>query len=285
MRYYVLLLIAAPAWSQPLLVYGYDVHGRRVPMPAPSQKVEDRVLSQRPGERVVERIVSKYDETGRLTGTEKELLEDKTGVDGKRTVRTTVWDSNLNGGFTLRERATTRRTQLAASQEAETLVERPNLTGSLELSEKRIGVFTGDPSHIQSETTVFRKDANGRFFQDERESVRIDTAGNETTAESTRYKLPAAGKPELALRQVSRRSRRADGVEVEVVDIYGPAAAGRVTAGDAPNLREQQVIERSPGPEKTFTETLSIRRTQMDSTRLGPLYKISESVCKGSCTL
>jgi hypothetical protein len=282
MRYYFLLILAIPALAQPRATFGYDAEGRRTPMPAPSQKVEERVISQGPDGKVVERIIRKFDERGQPTGAEKELMEEKRTSDGGKSVRTTVWDNDLNGGFTLRERATTQK----RGEQSDTVVERPNPSGALEVAEKRTAVRTGDEKRYQLDTTVYRKGTNRGFEEAEREITQFQTEAGETRTTTTQYNAASTGKMEFAAQRVSRLTTEDAGSELEVVDLYGPSPSGRVTdgfTGAAPKLREQQVIERKIGADKSVVETLSVRRPEIDSDKLSPPQKVSQTVCQGSC--
>ncbi len=285
--WYCLLLVASiPALAQQVANFGYDAEGRRVSMAAPSQKVEERVVSESPEGKVVERIIRKFDDLGKTTGSEKELVEEKRSANGGKSVRSTLWDGDLNGQWAMRERATTQSSKTGDRVQSETQVERINLSGTLEVADKKVGVRTGDEKRFQVDATVYRKNANGGFEEAEREIKQVSTNDGEVQTSTTQYNRASTGKMEFAGQQVSRLEKRPDGSETEVVDVYGQTSSGRVTdgfSGAAPKLREQQVIERKRGADKSVTETLSIRRPEVDSNRLGALTRISETVCQGPC--
>jgi hypothetical protein len=72
---------------------------------------------------------------------------------------------------------------------------------------------------------------------------------------------------------------------VSEVTRYGASWGGVV--GDTaagPQVQAQEVIERVPGPGGSVTERRSVRLpAQSDPRTLGPLTKVSETVCTGKC--
>jgi hypothetical protein len=84
---------------------------------------------------------------------------------------------------------------------------------------------------------------------------------------------------------VAKTVKRADGSADVVVDIFGQNVPGTTDSSSrALKLQEQQMIEKTPGPNGTVTETLSVRRpTVSDPNKLGPERQISQTVCKGDC--
>lgn len=290
------------------VTYTYDLNGRREPVArqsasgsstgsssaqavqsvngreAPLEKVEERVISSGPDGKVVERIVRKFDATGLAAGSEKLLIEERKTSDGGTTTLTTTYDSNINGGYAMRERTTTQAAKTGDVLRAETFTERPSVNGGLEAWERKVAVTTGTDKDSQRDVTVYRKSATGGFVEAVREITETKVQDGQTTTTVAEYNAASTGKMELAGQKVSRLQKNPDGSELEVVDVYGATSPGRASPGAAsPKLREQQVIERKPGTGNTLTETFSVRRTEVDSDRLGSLQKISETVCTGNC--
>jgi hypothetical protein len=309
----LLLAMAAPlafgqADSRQYTTYTYDLNGRRVPSStsgavttaggssrvettttingrtAPVETVEDKVIAEGPDGKVVERTVLRRDPNGRPSVAERVRIEERKDGAGNLTTSTTVYDADINGRFTLRERSTARAMKSGETVRTETQLERPNLNGSLDLVERRDAVETRNDRNSQVDVVVFRRDTNGSFTPAGRQKLETVVSGGLTTVTSVDYNVNSTGQMRLAGQRISRAQKNADGSEVEVVDVYGEAMPGRASSGaDAPRLREQQVIERRPGPARSLVETFSVRRADLESGRLGPAQKISESVCTGKC--
>jgi hypothetical protein len=259
-----------------------DLNGRRVQL----ESMEETVLSDGPEGRVVERIVKKFDAQGRLTGQEKVRLEETKSADGSSsTVRATVYDRDLNGQFALRERSTTTTEKDASATRAETVVERPNVNGNLDTQERKLAVTTGDSAKSLKDVTVYRKDQHGSLSPTVREVTETTTEGDRETANTSEYNSASTGRMELTGQKLSQTVKSPDGSEAQVVDVFGTNNPGQLSSGynREPKLRERQVIERMPGPGKGMVETFSVQRPALDSGRLGPPQKISETVCQGNC--
>ncbi len=258
-----------------------DLHGRRVQL----ESAEETVLSDGPEGKVVERVVKKFDAQGRLTGQERVRIEETKSGDGGLTVRATVYDRDLNGQFTLRERSTTTTNKDAAATRAETAIERPNVNGNLDTQERKVSVTTGDDAKSLKDVTVYRKDQHGSLAPAVREVTETTKDGDRETANTSEYNTANSGRMELSGQKLSQTVKGADGSETQVVDVYGSNNPGQLSSGynREPKLRERQVIERTPGPDKGLVETFSVQRPTLDSGRLGPPQKISETVCQGAC--
>jgi hypothetical protein len=256
--------------------------GRRVQL----ESSEENVISDGPGSRVVERLVKKFDSQGRLTGQEKVRIEETKAPDGTPvTVRATVYDRDLNGRFAMRERVTTNYEKDASAARSESLVERPNVNGNLDLQERKISVTTGTEAKALEEVTVYRKDQHGAFSPAVRELTEITREKGKEVANTSQYNSASTGRMELVGQKLSQTVKNSDGTESQVVDVFGTHNPGQASSGynNEPKLRERQLIERLPGPGKGQVETLSIQRPSIDSGRLGPAQKISETVCQGNC--
>lgn len=306
----VVCLAASAQQSKQSTTYTYDVNGRRIASAeassasanggstrteriqsingktVPLETVEETVLSDGPSGRVVERLVRRFDATGRPGAPEKVRVEERKNADGSSTVETTTWQGDLNARFQLHEKTRTHTAKTGDVQRSETAVERPTVGGSLELIERRLAVETGKPEYLDTEATTWRKSQNGGFYEAARELIQKRVDGAQTAETATRYNAANSGKLEFAGRTVSRLEKRADGSETQVVDVYGAVLQGRTIEGygGGARLREQQVIERAPGAEGSVIETFSVRRPSLDgSAQLGALQKISETRCTGDC--
>lgn len=309
MKFQVFLLTATCVCAQEQVrqssTYTYDVHGRRVLSGShsasgpsrtetiqsingrnvPLESVQERVISEGPEGKLIERIVKKFDSSGNLSATEKVMVEEKKHSDGSTTTGITTYDSDLNGRFALRERSTTVNRRDSDTVHAETKTERPTLNGSLELQERRVAVTTGTEKDSRTDVTIYRSTGGLSLVEAARETTEIKIETGQTTTAVAQYNTGSTGKMELAGQRVSRLTKEPDGSELEVVDVYGSVATGRAGGSSLtlPKLREQQIIERRPGPDQSMTETFSVRRTELDSEKLTPVQKISETICIGNC--
>lgn len=299
------LAVYAQNKSSERSTYTYDVNGRRVlesqasstsgsggsttgesirtlnGRVAPLQRVEEKVVSDGPEGKVIERIIRRFEGSGGPATSEKVLVETRKNPDGSETRRVTAYEADLNGRFVVRERATEQAFKQGGVERSETVVERPNINGGFETAEKRVSVAQGPETDRQKDVTVYRRSSSGGFGVAQREIEQVKVANGQTTTTSAVYDANSTGQMELATQRVSTVSKSAGGSEVEVIDFYGKTQPGRTSSG-GPALREQQVIERKVTGTETV-ETLSIRRPQVDSGKLGPMIRISETICKGDC--
>jgi hypothetical protein len=309
----VFILISAAVLSaqssQSFSTYGYDVNGRRVEMGSmgltssngssatvetmrnvngrtvPLESAEEKVVSDGPDGRVIERIVKRYDAGGRVVETVKQVLEErKTGDGGTQTV-SSVYRSDVNGRFALEERSRTESRESGGSAVAETVVERPTINGGLDLVEKRTSVARGDGRVRNAETTVLRRDAGGSLRETERQVVVTRTEDGRVTQQIDEYNSAATGKMELAGHKVTTSVKNPDGSETVVTDVFGRAAPGRAVSGFAsgPQLRERLIVERRAAPDGSVVEIFSVQRAGLEDGTLGAPRKISERVCSGDC--
>ena len=303
-------ILAAQQKSSQHTTYTYDLNGRRVAAgtvggtqstgrtmqtersqsingrSAPLESVEERVLSEGPSGRVVERIVRRSDQNGNPGPAEKIRIEERTKAGGGATVKTTLYRADLNGRFALAERSTAESAKRGDVLNSSTVIERPNLSGSMQVVEKQVAVETERKNGSSRDLTIYRKDQGGRFREAARETAEVVKQNNQETVTTTSYNATNAGRLEFAGQTVSNLQRHADGSETKVVDVYGGASMGRPIAGSSPRpqLREQQLIERHKGPGGSVIETFSVRRASLaDSSRLGDYQLISEVVCTGNC--
>ncbi len=258
-----------------------SINGRTVPL----ESTEEKVVSDGPEGRVVERLVRRYDATGQPGAAEKVRLVEKKNPDGSASIESTVWRGDLNGRFQLHERSMTQSTKAGETLRSETVVERPSFSGGMEAVERRIALETDRKTAFQSDVTTYRRNTNGAFTPAAREVVERKTEGALSTETVAQYDASSAGRLELAGQRLGRRETRADGSVIEVVDVYRLATPGRtIEPGAGPKLREQQIVERRPAADGSVVESLSLRRSSLtDPGKLGPVEKISETRCTGSC--
>lgn len=259
-----------------------SINGRQVPL----EQTTQNVLSDDANGKVIETIIRKYDPNGQVASTERVVTEEqKRG--SAATIRATTYRSDINGNMREAERKTVESNSQGAVTNTQTVVERPTINGAFQATEKRSLVSqTGPDKNIHSDETVYRRSENGDYYPAQREVTDTSRSGNQTTAKTARYEQIASSQLQLTRQIVSTTTKRADGSEVEEVNLYGSGVPGNVReAGATPQLFEQQIIEREKGAGDTVVETLSVRRpTMSDPNSLGPVKKISETTCKGKCT-
>lgn len=249
---------------------------------SPVEKVEERVLRDDASGRVVERIIRPYDASGQPGPPQKLQIEERKHPDGSKTVETQVFHGNISGGFSLAEKTTSVSRKAGNVETIETQVARPTLNGSVELVErKQARIETGDQTK-QELITVERRDSNGAFLPAVREVKETKELNGKTIENATQYIAGPSGQLQLNGQSVAETQKRADGTEIKQVTIFGMSSPGRPNS-DQPQLREQQIIEKRSTNGQTV-ESLSIRRPAVDNpANLGPVQKISEKVCTGTC--
>jgi len=293
-----LVLLAAQAQDSRSTVYNYDINGRRVPVAdlvkgdtssseriesvdgrrIPTEKVEERVLEKDGSRAVIERVIRRYDQNGHPLPAEKIRLETVTRSDGSSETTTTVYRGDLNGNLAVTERSVSESREAGGVQQTETRIERPTLNGSFEMVERQVGEARKSASTTEQDVTTYRRDANGRLVETARKVTHEVENGPATTEE---YETATTGRLQLSRQTVARTVKSGD-TERKEVYIYGPAAPGRPVEGPL-QLREEQVIEVRKTAQGAV-ESFSVRRPSLNSTKeLGPLEKISETVCTGKC--
>jgi hypothetical protein len=256
-----------------------DLNGRTPPM----ERVEEKVLRDDERGRLVERVIRPYDQTGNPGPEQRVRIEETKNADGSTNSLTTVHRRDLNGSYVLAERTRREASRLGDVETATVTVERPSGENRLEVAERREATTRRGEKRTEEEVVTWRRDQSGRFTQAVRKvSERTESDGR--VSEDTReYIAGEGGKLQFNGRVVSESEKLADGSETQQVSVYGAGATGRPQEG-TPQLREQQLIERRPGPDKSLTETFSIRRPALDNPNaVGAYQKISERVCTGDC--
>lgn len=260
---------------------GVSVNGRTVPR----QSVEEKTLRSDANHTVVERLVTEYNPNGQPGLPEKVLIDTQTNSDGSKTIQTSVYRGDINGAMHLDEQTTTERREQGQTIDTTSVVSRPSINGGLATVEKRQSVQQLRPDGMHESTDVYRKDDNGDFYQARRQ-ITDQTKKNGTVTENTAVYEPGANGPmQLTSQTVRTTMKEADGSEHIQVDIYGRNVPGTVRDPDAKlELKEQQLIDRTPGNGNKVVETLGVRRpTISDPTTLGSARKLSETVCTGKC--
>ena len=246
-----------------------DVNGRAVPV----ESVEERVVSESGGVRVVERMVRRYDQNGRPGPPERLRIEEQKQPDGTVKTLTTVSRGDINGSFQVAERSSTLTRATGDRTEITTAVERPTLNGAFELYERRDeSVTKAGPKTVESATT-FRKDPNGRLSEvakKTREAVAANGVVNENIAE---YEGASTGQMRLARQSTAR----VDPTGSREVTVYLPDPQGKMT------LFQQQSIQRKETPAGVVETTVVRLADPNNPGRLGPARKAEETVCTGEC--
>jgi hypothetical protein len=305
MKYYVLAMAASVALAQSVTnTYIKDLNGQRVQAESvatgdherteitqnlngrriPMQQTDERVLKQDGNTKVVEKIVRKYDPNGKLASTDRLLIEEQTRPGGS-TTRTTTYRTDVNGRMQEIQRETAEVESQGSGKKTETTIERPTINNSFQAVEKRVGVTETSGNTTHEDQTVYGRSENGGYVVTARKVKDSTRAGNQTTEKDALYQAVGNNSQlQLTLQTVSTTATRPDGSESKEVNLYGSSWNGHVGDNQSgPQLREQQIIERGKGS-GGVTETLSVRRpTASDPNKLGPLTKISETVCTGKC--
>ena len=255
------------------------LNGRREPL----ESVEERVIEEGPSGRVVERIIQRHGQSG-PGQTEKVRIEERAQPGGGKVVSQTVYRTDINGRFALEERSTTETTVAGDVTNHFTVVERPDLRGSMAAVERLRAVERKRDDGYTRDVSTFRVDASGNFAEQERRRTELSVKGDQETETTTVYNA-LRGSLELASQTVANTRKRSDGSERREVSIYGTSAMGRSVVGSAePVLRERRLVERTPGPSGSMLERVSVSHGSLaDAKRMEPYRVVSEVVCTGNC--
>jgi hypothetical protein len=259
-----------------------SVNGQQVPL----EQSVDKVLREDSRGRVVERTIRKLDPTGQATSTERVVIEETKLSGGGSSVRSTTYRSDLNGNQQEAERKTVETRVQGSITTADTVIDRPNINGSFATTEKRTAVTEGtEAKGITTTESVYRPDINGGYHEALKSVKTIVKNGNQTTENTADYEPGVTGQLQLHAQSTSVSKKLPDGTDQTQVDLYSANVAGRLYDSSAPmQIKEEQIIERRTNPDGSVTETLSVRRpTVSDSSHLGDLQKLSETVCTGKC--
>jgi hypothetical protein len=258
-----------------------SINGRQVPV---EQSVE-RVLREDASGKTVERIVRNFDPNGQPVSTDRIVVETEVRGNGS-TERTTVYRSDINGRMQAAERKTVESATQGAVTDRQVVVERSTINGGFQAVEKRVSVSTKTPSGTHEDETVNARSENGGFYAVRREVKDTAIENGQTTVKATVYQPRESSALALTEQSVATTTRRDDGSEVSQINVYRMGAGnGRAYEYDArPTLSSQTTVERRRGADGSVVETESVRLASIsDAGRLGPVEKVSETVCTGKC--
>jgi hypothetical protein len=306
MRFFPLLLIPTALLAQSAsTIYQTDINGRRVAVGSqdqgvggttlrtqsvngrqvPSEQTTERIVSQGPGSKVVERTVQKFDPTGRSAGTERVTVEETSLPGGGKLLRETRAITDINGRFSPTERVTTEIRVSGQTTTTSVTVDKPSTNQGFQTAERRSTVAVGPIGQQHSTETIERLDVSGHFRPVARTESKVQVAGDRTTANTAAYELDGLGKLSLTKQTVATTTKRPDGGASTVTDVYGTATAGvTMNTGSGPRLLEQRVTERQIAADGTVSDSVILRvPNPSDPSKLGNAQKISETICTGKC--
>lgn len=259
-----------------------SVNGGTVPL---EQSLE-RVIREDANGKVVERTIQRHDPNGRVTSTDKVVIEETKLADGGKLVKETTSRSEMNGDFREFERKTSETRVSGQTSTTNVTIDRPGISGGFTTAEKRSIVTTGPADKQSSTETVQQANGNGSFRAVRRTETTKQASGNTSTENTAQYELDPTGRMTLTAQKAATTTKLAGGGEKVETTLYSKNVAGEA---QGPNgrmrVKGQQVLERSaPGPDGKVRETLSVSHPSMaDPERLGPLQQVSERVCTGKC--
>jgi hypothetical protein len=253
-----------------------SVNGREVPV----ESVEERVIHDEGGRKVIERLTRRYDANGRPGPPERLLIEHTTNPGGSATIVETNYRSDINGRTQLWQRSTTEVVREGSAERSETRVERRGLNAALEVIEKKTALKQAVDGGAEEDAITYRRSESGRFYEAAREITERKLSDGLTVENTVRYEAQAPGQLRLTSQTVKRTSEEGGGTRTEV-DVFSVDFAGRAVG--TPQLNEQQLIERKPAG-GGYVESVSVRRTNInDPNKLGRFEKVAESTCTGDC--
>lgn len=257
-----------------------SINGRMVPI----ERVEERVLRDDAGGRVVERLIHQFDATGSPTAPIRETIDEQKRPDGGSTTQTTRYQGDINGNMRLIEKSTTEMQKSGSTESSQMVLQRPTLNGSVETVEKKDTVRVKEGTGYREDATTYRRDGNGGFGVAVRQTTEHTQQGAQASDNTAEYEIGSSGRLELHSQSVATTTTRPDGSKDSVVNIFGQNVPGTVDPTGKLKLYEQQLIETKPAGANTVVEKLSVRRpTVSDPNALGPAREISQTVCTGKC--
>jgi hypothetical protein len=246
-----------------------DVNGRRVPV----ESVDERVVSDSGGVKVIERTIKRYDANGTPGPAERVTIEEKKQPDGTVQTSTTVSRGNINGGFQLAERSTAVTRTNGNRTETTTSIERPTLNGSFDVIEKSEQSIVASGPKTTENVTISTRDSNGRFAETARKTREAVTANGQVNENTAEYETASTGEMRLARQSTAR----IDPAGIRELTVYVPNTEGKMT------LFKQQVIEKKETGSGTVETTTVRLALPSDPSKLGPARKAEEVVCTGDC--
>ncbi|MBI3697830.1 MAG: hypothetical protein HY238_23735 [Acidobacteria bacterium] len=286
--------------------YTYDLEGRPVAAPSASEqrrgstvdrddvrrdaegrpvtvgRTEERLLRNQESEQSGERVIQRYDFSGKPVSKQVIKFERRKMPDGSVVLVENQYDQDTNGRMQFVERRTTTEKKTGAGGTMAQVVERPGVNGGLQLAARTDRTETR-LSDAVTEVVGSRQfpDANGRLVERDREASVITKSGNATSTETKQWQLGAMGQMEFVGRSVSRLAETPDGSQVEDVEVFATKIGGTtpdLNAPQVPTLEQQVHREKKVRPDGKIVETTSARLRQVaDPSRLGGL-SVTEKV-------
>lgn len=258
---------------------GRDVNGRE----AKIEQVEEKVIRNEGGVKVVERLFKRFDPTGRPLPPEKQVVETTQRPGGAVSTATTIFRADLNGRLLPAERTVADARTSDGFTKTETRIEKLTINGTFQTVERRLAEQREGAKRSETDETAYLPDPNGRFVEAyRRRAVQVNENGV-VREQVDEYEAANTGKLQLSRQTQARVEKDATGAERRVVDVYGPAAPGRPVDPKAMALRERQIISVQPTPGGAV-QTLHIQRPNLEGRgQLGAPVKVSETVCTGQC--
>jgi hypothetical protein len=273
--------------------YTYDINGRLSQAPASlnggmvdTAKVEEKVLEESAGRKVIERIVRRAAADGTPGTVEKVRIEEVKQADGRVLTNQETFRSDFNGRMALTERSQTDFRKSGDVVESTTKVSRAGINGGLELVERAEMSGRENAQGKQTDTRIFRRDANGSFQEAARNVAEQRIEDGRVVENVTEYQAATVdGRMRVSSQKVTTETKGPDGSAVKRVQIYGANEPSRPVGADGGlKLREEQLIEQRPGVGKTVQESFSVRRPDLDGSLPGRFTPISQRVCKDKCS-
>jgi hypothetical protein len=259
-----------------------SINGREVPL----EKIEEHVLRDDAGGKVIERLIKRYDPTGNQMLPAKQVIEEQKQPGGGSIIRQTTYEGDVNGRLQLSERSITQRQKSGSTETADTVVERPTLNGAMETVTREAVVRVKEANGFQESTTRYLPSENGDFRPRTKVTIEHVDSGARSTENAAEYEIGPLGELRLHTQKVQTTVKRPDGSEDVQLNVFGQNLAGRTGSMDSDRLtlQEQDVIERKRVSSEKVVESFSLRRpTIADPNQLGPLQHISETTCRGKC--
>jgi hypothetical protein len=259
-----------------------SINGREVPL----EKVEEHVVRDDAGGKVIERLIKRYDPTGNAMLPTKQIIEEQKQPGGGSTIRQTTYQGDVNGRLQLSEKSVTQKQTSGSTETADTVVERPTLNGGFETVDRRSVVRVKEPNGYQESTTTYRRTENGEFHPAAKVTVEHVENGPRSTENAAEYEIGPLGELRLHTQKVQTTVKRPDGSEDVQLNVFGQNVVGRAGSieSDKLTLQEQDIIERKRVSRDAVVESFSLRRpTIADPNQLGPLQHVSETTCRGKC--
>jgi hypothetical protein len=246
-----------------------NANGREVPV----ESVEERVISDAGGVKIVERSVKRYDANGVPGPPERIRIEERKESDGSLRISSTTLRGDINGAFQIAERSTTIARTSGGRTDTTTAIERPTLNGSMDVVERsEQSTVVSGPKTTENVTTL-RRDSNGRLTEFAKKTKEVVASNGHLDENVAEYESAATGQ----MRLMRQTTAKVDPGGTRQVNLFLPDAEGK------PTLSQQQVIEKRETPNGTVETTTVRLASPNDPGKLGPARKVEETVCTGNC--